>query len=392
MITTKLEAIPQNRPLHTYLFLKCLNRKYAEDFIREGAMRFANPSEWKPDGTSRGDALEGVYASMKPFSKECDRFLRGLRKCAKRTKYKGISFYKSEDVMACRAYCMYGLNDNNLHLNENRSQDHLFHQGGLVSKEYFHCLFPQWNKEEYQSLDNDEKPVVVMIRPDVFYDRVKKSLLELGILEKEILFKPVTYFDYFNKPFITKKRLEELFSKHIDYKEQSEIRIVVDTRRKEVNELFNKSNGIIKIGAIDENTASISDFYFDDMIVEIRGNQLLFSLPKPKVEEISPELLIETIFQALADEMPQAPMSIEEIEEEISKYSSYLETHFGAHYDPVSHNIVYGGIVYNYSKKSFLCLISHYYTYLKDNDMDGVQATVEKIHHFFPGYQFVPKE
>lgn len=105
MKITKLGAIPQNRPLHTYLFLKCLNRKYAEAFVREGAMRFANPSEWKPDGTSRGDGLEGVYASMKPYSKECDRYLRGLRQKAKRIRLKGVSFYKSEDVMSCRAYC-----------------------------------------------------------------------------------------------------------------------------------------------------------------------------------------------------------------------------------------------------------------------------------------------
>lgn len=385
MKITKLETIPQNRPLHTYMFLKCLNRKYAEAFIREGAMRFANPSEWKPDGTSRGDDLEGVYASMKPYSKECDRYLGGLRQKAKRIKLKGVSFYKSEDVMSCRAYCMYGLNDNNMHLNEKRSQDHLFHQGGVVAKEFFHRLFPQWNKEEYQLLDNDEKPVVVMIRPDAFYDRVKQSLLELGILEKEIWFKPVTYFDYFNKPFIIEKRLEELFNKHNDYKEQSEIRIVVDTKRKEVEELFNKCNGIIKIGAIDD-MASISDLYYDDMIVEIRGNQLLYSLATPKVEDLSPEKLIVAIFQALADELPQAPMTIESIEEEIAKYSDYLEKNFDAHYDPVSHDIVYNGEVYNFSNKSLQCLIDHYNTYKKDNDQVNASLTIDKIRRFFPSY------
>lgn len=66
----------------THLFIKCLEYQYAKAFIDEGAIRFAMPSEWKPDGTSRGDNLEGVYAS----------------------------FYKSKEVTSYRAYCMYGVN------------------------------------------------------------------------------------------------------------------------------------------------------------------------------------------------------------------------------------------------------------------------------------------
>lgn len=384
----RTEPIPRNLPSRTYFFLKCLNRKYAEAFLKEGAMRFAYPSEWKPDGTSRGDSLEGVYASMKPFSSECDRFLKGLRKGARRIKIKGTYFYKSDDVMSCRAYCMYGLNDNNMHLNEKRSQDHRFHRAGEVSKEYFHRLFPQWTKEEYQLLDNDEKPVVLMINPVAFNDRVKKTLLDLGVHENEILFKPVTYFDYFGKPFYTVKCFEELFSKHSDYEEQSEIRIVVKTWRKEVKELFDKNNGVIKLGPIDSSVATMSDLYFEDMLVEIRGNELLYSLATPKVEDISAELLILAVFQALADELPLAPMDIESIEEEITKYTNYLEKNFGAHYDPVTHDIEYNGEVYNFSNKSILCLIDHYNIYLKEGDLAQAKVTIDKIHHFFPKFQF----
>ena len=47
-------------PKTTHLFIKCLEYQYAKAFVEEGAMRFAMPSEWKPDGTSRGDGLEGV--------------------------------------------------------------------------------------------------------------------------------------------------------------------------------------------------------------------------------------------------------------------------------------------------------------------------------------------
>ena len=52
-------------PKTTHLFTKCLEYQYAKAFIDEGAIRFAMPSEWKPDGTSKvgsegAGALSGI--------------------------------------------------------------------------------------------------------------------------------------------------------------------------------------------------------------------------------------------------------------------------------------------------------------------------------------------
>lgn len=79
-------------------------------------------------------------------------------------------------------------------------------------------------------------------------------------------------------------------------------------------------------------------------------------------------------------------MTIESIEEEITKYSNYLEKNFDAHYDPVTHDVIYNGKVYNYSNNSLSCLINHYNTYQKDNDQVNAGLTIEKIHHFFSRY------
>jgi AraC-like DNA-binding protein len=383
---SNISPIPSNKPSSTHLFLKCLSKKYADLFLKDGTMRFAKPSEWAPDGTSRGDRLEGVYASLKPFNKEDDRFLRSLRTNVMRFKDKGVVFYTSQDVLSCRAYCLYGLNDNNLHLNTHRSQDHQYHTGGFVSKEYFHRLFPQWDKETYQALDDADKPVVLIIDPSAFYKRVMETLLALGIRKNEIMFKPITYFDYYNKPFFTKKYLEELFSKHISYKEQSEIRIVINTRRDEIRALFDHNNGLINIGAVDQTVAKVSDLYFEDMLVEIRGNELLYSLATPKVEDLSPELIIKTIYQTLADELPHSPLSIEELNEELSKYSNYLIQQFGATFDKNTYRIEYKGVKYDCAKQSALCMLNHYFTYMKEKEMEKAKETIEKIHHFFPMY------
>ena len=52
-------------PKTTHLFIKCLEYQYAKAFIDEVAIRFAMPSEWKPDGTSKvgsegAGALSGI--------------------------------------------------------------------------------------------------------------------------------------------------------------------------------------------------------------------------------------------------------------------------------------------------------------------------------------------
>lgn len=75
----KIEIHPRILPEKTLLFIRSLEYKYAKAFIERDSMRFAKPSEWVPDGTSRGDSLEGVYASQRGCNVELDVFLRSLR-------------------------------------------------------------------------------------------------------------------------------------------------------------------------------------------------------------------------------------------------------------------------------------------------------------------------
>ena len=319
-----VEIQPRVLPERTLLMLKCLEHKYAKAFIDTGAMKFATPSSWKPDGTTRGDVLEGVYASQRRRDKEQDRFLKSLRKAPYTIRQNGFIFYKSRPIVEFRAYSLYGLNSENMHMQTFRSQDHRFHKVGCVKKEFFQKLYPGITKESIDAM-GDERPAVMIITPDKFCERVASKLIEMGLRKEEILIGPVFYTNNFRKPFIIFNEPEELFSKDISYSEQSEIRIAVDTRREEVRELFEKTNGIIEIGPIDESIATLSEFYFDDMIVEERDNKLLFNLARPQhydyIDDVS---LIVILQQALSDEMPEAPMSIEAIEDTMDKILALL--------------------------------------------------------------------
>lgn len=390
IVLREVDIIPRSLPEHTYWFIRCLEYKFAKAFIEKGSMKFASLSDWcKSDGTSRGDVFEGVYASQRGFYPPLDSFLKSLRKDAFTFEEGGFTFYKSKEIISFRAHCLYGLNSNNMHMQDVRSQDHQYHQAGKVTKEYFHNLFPWVRREEYDRLKPDDRPAVLLIKPDAFVDYVLSRLMDRGVKREEILISPVSYEDYFRKPFIIGKDPEELFSKRISYEEQSEVRIVVDTRRQEVRNLFDK-NGVIELGPVDESMATISDFYFDDMVVEIRGNQLLYSLAKPqvyKIDDIDDGSLLTVLQQALSDELPGAPMSIAQIETEIDKYLSILKQR-----DPelvyINNNCLlkYKGQFYDLGSRAGYKMLEHYNTYILAQDFKGAGETVAKFKHFFPMY------
>ena len=389
MILKDVEIIPRNIPEHTYWFLRCLEYKYAKAFIERGSIRFARPSEWcKPDGTSRGDLLEGVYASQRGLDPNLDRLLRSLRKDSFSIKNNGFTFYKSSCVLSSRAHCLYGLNSNNMHLQDVRSQDHRYHQVGIISKDYFQNLFPTVKKEVINYSDPN-RPAVLLITPDAFVHFVKTKLIERGVREEEIIVEPVSYANYYKKPFIIGKEPEELFSKHTSYAEQCEIRIVIDNRRKEVDNLFDE-NGVIELGPVDESIAILSEFYFDDMVVEIRNNKIYYSLAIPEVyplDKIDDVSFIIVLQQALSDELPGAPMSIAKIENEMKKYLAILRMRDeNVSYDKWSNIFTFKGKECDLGVDALKKMLNHYNNYIIEGDYKDAGDVIEKVRHFFPKY------
>ena len=269
-----------------------------------------------------------------------------------------------------------------------RSQDHQYHQAGVVSKKYFHELYPNVTKDNINTLAPKDKPAVLFLRPDFFMSFVVKRLMEKGIREEEIFISPVSYIDYFRKPCILGNAPEELFSKRVSYSDQSEVRIVIDTRRKEVSELFDK-NGVIRLGKIDESIVTLQEFYFDDMSLEIRGKKLLFTLPKTehyKLDEIDDGSYINVLKQSFADELPGAPnMSIEEIENQISDLLQILHLRDPkVRLDRCRNLLFYKGHVINVGAEGGYKMLSHYIDYIFARDFIGAGRAVEKFKHFFP--------
>ena len=394
MVTlTDIEIVPQSLPEKTFLLLKCLNYRYAKEFIETGALYFSTIEKWSyQDGTSRGDPLEGVYASQRGYNAELDSLLCSLRKCPIEGVYSGYTYYRSKEILAFRACCFCGLNSDIMNLAEQRAQDHRYHYRGKISKDYFRELFSNVTPDQVKCGDANDRPVVLIIKPDDFISLVKSTLLRMGVKESEIFIGPVQYINYRARPFMIGSEPQELFTKHLKYKEQNEVRIVIDTRRKEVKDLFDKANGVIKFGAIGKAIATLSEFYFEDMIIEERGNTLIYNLATPvvyEINEVDDNSLVTIMCQALSDELPDSPMCIEAIEAEVDKFFKILhERDPGAMYDKECHTLFYKGKRVNMASKAASRMLQHYNTYMIDKDYQSAGETIEKVRYFFPMYNF----
>lgn len=383
----KLEPIQQNLPSRTHLFLVCLQERYAKAFLERGVIRFAEPKEWRDKGDTdgkRGDSFEGVYASMKGHNTECYNFLRSLRNNSHSFKKGDRIYFFSDDILQMRAYCMYGLHDKDVHMNEKRSPDHKFHKGGRIPLSYFNGLFDGWTKESYKSCTDGTRPVVLMITPDKFHALVVTRLRELGVRDDEIMNRPINYIDYKGDTFICVSDKDELFQKHIDFKEQSEVRIVVDTTRDEVKQVFAK-DGLIELGPIDPKVAFKLNFYFDDLYIELNDNLMMYSLPEAIVIPMEgPEPSLIVLQQILSDERPESPMTMEKMEVEIDKIAERLEKDYSIQYDRATQAVFYQGKWQDIAKPAVEKMVAHYNNYLQEGSLKEAQETLDKIVHFFP--------
>ncbi len=367
------------------VFIVCIKKKYAKDFLDKGTIRFAKPSEWIPDNTSRGDCFEGVYASRASNDSAMKRILLEMRPQSSEMRIEDKFYYKSNSSCNMRAYCMYSLFDVSLHLNKRRSQDHRFHKVGKISQQYFHGLFPDWDKDKYEKADDDDKPMVLIIHPDNFVKKILSSLEQIGVYKDEILFQPIQYFDYKKEPFIINPYLMELFYKDKFYYNQHEVRFVINTKRKCIKEYFDNNDGILFLGPMDDSVATVSDFYFEDMQVEIRDNKLLYSLATPEISQDSPEFIVNYLFQTLSDELPESPLSIAEIENKIKALGKRLD-YYDMKYDHITHVVTYNNKKVDIASRAGYKLLEHYHIYMADGDLTGAKETIDKFHYFFPMY------
>ena len=296
--------IDNNCPNFIMLF-RCTKRKYAESF-QNGKIRLSTPQSWinySGKGLGIGDELEGVFFS---HFKESSNRLNLLEDDVDVIHKNELIYYRRKAILGLKCLCVYGLDFNQFikTTDENGKAQYSF----TVPQSYFSGFSDVKNQETYKAMNEDEQPVVLLIKnPNEFFDRLIKSLSIFGLCERDIIIAPVTYIDKTQPMFVPQEAPYELLLKDSTYKEQSEVRIIINSEKKELSEYLNKNNNVINIGNISDIT-EISSYYFSEMKLEKYGNRgLMITLPEPQIYNINDlnyfelETLVSNIVRGTVD-------------------------------------------------------------------------------------------
>lgn len=276
----------------TIMLLKCVtNQKYAEDFLEFGKLKFGKPQEWidawEKEGSGRGDLLEGSFASIVRSNYRQADFYKLLRTNTIEMidpRNNNIHF-QSKDVLNLPTCCFFGLNDN-MFKTISKGEDGNEYLSGKIKKSYFRDFAKSLDKTAYENCSEDERPALIMVNNlTEFRKRLETYFMKNGLELSEIIYYPVTYLDKGKEFFIGDPAPNELFTKDDKFSNQSEIRIVLNTKNKKFLRKLYENNGIVELGNM-RDIASIEGYYFEDFIMQKRGNTLLYALATPKVEEL----------------------------------------------------------------------------------------------------------
>lgn len=153
------------------------------------------------------------------------------------------AYFRRNDVMQLPVCCFSGIHEGHIKQVGNQFT-------AVVPPKYFHDFYRVETEEEFDALNYEDKPAVVIINDfNSFLDKLKYKLKEFKISGDQVLNKYVKYNVKLNDTFYTDiQPPKELFLKRPRFNHQSELRIVINTRDKEAIDFLYKNP--IEIGSL----------------------------------------------------------------------------------------------------------------------------------------------
>ena len=245
-----------------YMLFKVMEFKYIKKMYDDGEMRFYCPKKWieqeKTYGKGQGDLFEGCFA------KDCgddDREKSFRKKYGKNlivNQKDGYKYYQLNSTISCPVFCLYSMTDDIL--KHNNDIDEAGYGGAYVevSGDYFKDFAKNMKKEEWDSLPDEEKPVLLIVFGEdnvkQFYTRVRQALRkEHGLCDSNIHIDQVEY-GYSRsdgKSFISSRNHPplELFYKGSEFDYQHEARIVINSKNHKIDD-YQKDYIDVHIGSL----------------------------------------------------------------------------------------------------------------------------------------------
>ena len=166
--------MPENE---IHLLSKCVEGRYAEMLFYEGVLHFGHPSKWIEEGkkgnVGQGDELEGVYSNeitLENFDKRED---------VDDPTIEGVKYLRSRKIVNWPCYCLYSIS--NLTKPVGSEGDYVVYD---MSEAYAQDFSGEETWENRFKTDlADRKAMVVIHRPRVFLDKVKRRFADFKLEE-----------------------------------------------------------------------------------------------------------------------------------------------------------------------------------------------------------------
>lgn len=332
---------PEIKPVFNYdfstvLVFKCTRKKFADSFL-SGNIYFNKPKAWVRDeelgNKGRGDILEGTFLAAK--SDDTSHFIENLKSSPgiSNFEHNSVTYFRRSCNQELFCLCMYGLNSNSFNSWTDANGDK--HLLSKISKDYFTDFSENLSRDDFSTIDDSEKPVVIMIKnPHEFFIRLRKALSSLGVPGDDIIIAPVEYIDKSQPHIANIPSPLELLLKDSYYDHQSEIRVIINTTNMDFLQKMEDSSSTVSIGSLYD-IAEVFDFYFDDMVFDmVNGNQIMFNLPHPEERSFN-DMRIDELVDLYIKIEREAIISSSQIlsgkakEDALAKIKKMIETRFG---------------------------------------------------------------
>jgi len=256
-----------DKPNDFYCVFRCTTIEFAIQLMEFGRIKFNTPTSWveyaMKFGDGRGDLYEGTVAFCHLL--DIDRVIELNKKyngeCFSKTILGNRLFFKSRFSMGLPCYCFYILKIDKF---ECPGKVGIQKIETDIEATYFRDFADNKTPREVDQLSENERPALVCINdyPE-FIKRIKQELIKLGLDENEIITTGVSYFDfekYGDDGWIDFNQREpnELSIKSTRFANQSEARIILNTKKKDILVFLQKNT--IEIGSI-QDIAQYTDTY-----------------------------------------------------------------------------------------------------------------------------------
>lgn len=258
--------MPENK---IHLFSKCVERRYAEMLFYDGVLHFGYPSEWikkaEEGNVGQGDLLEGVCTNENKFWNFFQRWFPRLV----HDKETGTKYLRSRSIVNWPCYCLYSISE---------QTEPVGREGDCVAYDMSEAYAQDFSGEEtwenrFKTGFPDRKAMVVIHRPQVFLDKVKRHFADFRLEEGRDYYMGFVQYRKEGEKFTYKEVPWELFHKDARFEKQQEYRIALNPRSRKVKELLRGGQNVA-LGSSLEDCAMLKSHFYKGARILVKGDNV----------------------------------------------------------------------------------------------------------------------